>query len=120
MAAADLVIRISHLRGRGVFLALLLFAVLNGCQSGESLTRKEMAVQAAADSEVASTLFERGLDEEASYNVRKDGCVVSRFDKSVLTSEYTLLVDALRRNPRIKGVHAEQGGNEVCILKQAR
>jgi len=103
-------------------LSFCMFAALTlvACNTAQSLTQEEMAIQNAADEQVALTLFERDLDNSASYNVHKDGFVVIKFKQSVPERDYTAAVDKLRSNPSISGVRAEQGGREVCILKHGR
>jgi hypothetical protein len=91
--------------------------LLNGCADTGVLTMEEVEKQNNADSVVSSVLFENALDTSASYNVRKNGYVIIKFDESVPGSKYTEVVGVLRSNPMIKGVRAEQGGVEVCPLK---
>lgn len=98
-----------------LLLASLLW--LTGCASSNVLTAEEIRIQNAADTVVAETLFERELDKTASYHVRKTGFVALHFDKSVSDKVYTDVVKALRANPAISGVYAEQEGKEVCPLK---
>ena len=100
---------------------LILFSVflLSACQSNE-LSPEEIALQNAADSQVASLLFDKELDNHASYNVHKDGSVIIKFDRSVSSDRYTEVVEALRSNDEIKGVYAEQSGHQVCPLKSIR
>jgi len=95
----------------------LFFLFLAGCAAEDSLTKEEMAIQSAADYEVASLLFDKDLSANASYNVRSDGFVVIAFDKSVSESAYQDVVDVLRSRKAIKGVRAEQEGIEVCPLR---
>lgn len=95
----------------------LLVLFLSGCATENSLTKEEMAIQSAADYEVASLLFDKDLSGNASYNVRNDGYVVIAFDKSVPESIFNDVVDALRSRKAIKGVRAEQEGVEVCPLR---
>jgi len=103
---------------------LILFCVttllLSACNSTQSLTKQEYAVQSAADEQVAQILFARELDGTASYNVRKDGYVVIKFRDDVTQQAYTAAVTEMRQNPAISGVKAKQGGREVCILKHGR
>ena len=94
----------------------LLLLLLTACVDENTLTSDEIKTQNKVDSIVAGTLFEHELDTLASYNVRKDGFLVIKFDKSVKQDKYTRIVDQLRSNPDISGVRAEQGGREVCIL----
>lgn len=100
-----------------VFASVVLMLGLVGCGSENVLTKEEMAVQNAADDVVATLLFDKEMTTRASYNVRKDGYVVIKFDKSVQSAEYNEIVKALRDNPKISGVMAEQMGKEVCPLK---
>ncbi len=99
-----------------IFTILLVF-LLAGCVSENSLTKEEIAIQSAADYEVASLLFDKNLSGNASYNVRSNGFVVIAFDQSVSETAYQDVVDALRSRKAIKGVHAEQEGVEVCPLR---
>ncbi len=102
-----------------VLMLIQLALLLGGCQNNV-LTKNELATQNRADTEVARLLFDHELDENASYNVHKNGFVVIKFDRSVSPASYTRVVTALRKNPRIKGVRAEQSGREVCVLRHGR
>ena len=98
-------------------LAVIFFiAILAGCSSQNILTEEEIKTQNDADSAVAELLFEKELEVTASYNVRKSGFVVIRFDKSVSDKVYTEVVRILRSNAKISGVRAEQEGVEICSL----
>ena len=102
------------------FLFIFLFiTILTACQSNE-LSPQEIAIQNAADAEVAAVLFEKDLDNHASYNVHKDGSVVIKFDRSVSSERYTDVVDTLRATAEINSVYAEQSGHQVCPLKSIR
>lgn len=96
---------------------ILCIIILNGCSSQNVLTEQEIKIQNDADSVVAELLFEKELNVTASYNVRKDGFVVIRFDKSISNQMYTDVVHTLRSNNKISGVRAEQEGVEVCPLQ---
>ena len=61
-------------------------------------------------------LFDNDLDNAASYNIRKNGYVVIKFDSSVPEIKYTEVVNLLRSSKRLNGVFAEQSGVEVCPL----
>lgn len=101
------------------FIILYILITLTACQSNE-LTPEEIAIQNAADAEVAAVLFDYELDNHASYNIHKDGSVVIKFDHSVKSQIYTSVVDNLRAIPEIKSVYAEQSGQQVCPLQPAR
>ena len=73
-----------------------------------------MREQDASAAEVANVLFEKEMDTLASYNVRRDGYVVIKFDQSVTFAQYNDIVEALRSKKTISGVYAEQGGKQVC------
>ena len=90
---------------------------LAGCATDQRISPQERRIQDAADTAVAALLFEREMDSLASYHVRKDGFVVIKFHKSLATPRYDAVVKALRANPAIAGVRAEQGGAEVCPLR---
>jgi len=90
---------------------------LGGCAQGNVISVQERAQQDAADAAVAQLLFDRELTDSASYNVKKDGHVVIRFDRSVSASAYADIVGRLRRDPNIASVYAEQAGAEVCPLR---
>ncbi|MBN4079017.1 hypothetical protein JYT26_00085 [Beggiatoa alba] len=98
------------------FATLLYITVLTGCSSPNILTEQEIKTQNDADSVVAELLFEKELNVTTSYNVRKNGFVVIRFDKSVPKKIYTEVVHRLRENTKVSGVFAEQEGTEVCRL----
>ena len=87
-----------------------------GCVSANVVSKEEIQIQTKADNAVTGVLFDRGMDSNASYNVRKDGFVVIRFDDSVTEQRYTEVVEQLRSSDNIKGVRAELGGYEVCPL----
>lgn len=108
------------MRSRYFFITILLFLFLTACVDQNTLTKEEIETQNKVDSIVAGTLFEHELDTLASYNVRKDGFLVIKFDKSVTQEKYTQVVDQLRSNTDINGVRAEQAGREVCILSGSR
>ena len=95
---------------------LFIMTTLTACQSNE-LTAEEIASQNAADAEVAAVLFEYEMDNHASYNIHKDGSVIIKFDKSVSSQAYTLVVDILRSKKEISDVYATQSGYEVCPIK---
>lgn len=95
----------------------MLISTLVGCGSENVLSKEEMAIQNAADDAVATLLFEREMTIRASYNVRKDGFVVIKFDEFVQSQEYNEVVKSLRDNSQISGVRAEQMGKEVCPLR---
>ena len=97
--------------------AILCITIIIGCSSQDVLTEEEIKTQNAADSVVAELLFEKELTLTASYNIRKSGFVVIRFDKSVPSNVYTDVVNTLRKNTYIHGVQAEQEGVEVCPLR---
>ena len=73
-----------------------------------------MQVQDAAANAVATILFEKDMDNLASYNVRWDGYVVIKFDQSVTFAQYNDIVETLRSKKTISEVYAEQGGKQVC------
>lgn len=98
------------------FLLTFIFAVI-GCSSQNVLTEQEIKTQDDADNVIAELLFEKELTVTASYNVRKSGFVVIRFDKSVSDKIYTEVVRTLRNDNKIPGVYAEQEGVEVCPLR---
>jgi hypothetical protein len=98
----------------------LAMAVLVGCVNSNEVTSEQLARMDRADKAVAGALFEAEVDASTSYNVRKDGFVVIRFSLDVPNDVYTRVVSQLRADERVKGVRAEQGGREVCVLKQAR
>lgn len=97
-----------------IFVCLLALSLLAGCASDQVISQEEMRVQDAAATEVTNVLFEKGMDSLASYNVRRDGYVVIKFDQSVSFAQYNDVVDTLRSNKAISGVYAEQGGKQVC------
>ena len=100
-----------------VFSLLLVLALLAGCADNNAVTRAEIETQNRADAVVSGLLFEKSLDNAASYNIRKNGFVVIKFDESVSGRTYTDIVTSLRSSPEIAGVKAEQGGREVCPLR---
>jgi len=100
-----------------LFIAMGLLA---GCVNSNEVTQEQLARMDLADQAVSVALFEAEVDAATSYNVRKDGFVVIRFAKDVTDDVYTRVVAQLRSDERISGVRAEQGGREVCVLKQGR
>ncbi len=95
-----------------LYLVLLL---LGGCTAQTQVVSKsEIKTQNQADAVVSQVLFDHDLSTQASYNVRKNGMVVIRFEESVPAKTYTEVVELLRANPAVHGVQAEQGGMEVC------
>ncbi len=109
------------MKSRGyLWIALFMIVVVSGCANQHSLTKEELANQSRVDAMVSSTLFENELDEEASYNIHRDGFVMIRFAETVPFEKYNHVVDILRSNKSIKGVRAEQSGREVCPIKALR
>ena len=103
-------------RYRLTLLSLLAVLYLSGCVSDQIISQEEMRVQDASAAEVAGVLFDQGMDTLASYNVRRDGYVVIKFDPSVSFDKYNDTVQILRSKKTISGVYAEQGGKQVCRL----
>ena len=97
-------------------LSLLVISFLAGCVSDQVISQEEMRIQDASAAEVANVLFEKEMDNLASYNVRRDGYVVVKFDQSVSFDKYNDVVQILRNKKAITGVYAEQGGKQVCRL----
>lgn len=97
-----------------IFVYLLVLSFLAGCASDQVISQEEMRVQDASATEVANVLFEKEMDNLASYNVRRDGYVVIKFDQSVPFAKYNDVVETLRSKKTISGVYAEQGGKQVC------
>jgi len=96
-------------------ISLVIFSsILVGCVTDSVLTQEEVENQNKASEVVSGVLFEKDLDDSASYNIRKSGYVVILFDESVSSKRYTEVVHLLRSSPNIKGVRAEQNGAEVC------
>ena len=105
-----------HTRQLFFVLSLLVNSFLSGCASDQIISQEEIRVQDAAAAEVANILFEKEMDNLASYNVRRDGYVVIKFDQSVSFDKYNDVVQVLRNKKAITGVYAEQGGKQVCRL----
>ena len=101
---------------QGLRIAILALCVV-ACVDNDTLTRQELQNQSRVDAIVSGVLFDYELDSATSYNIRKDGFVVISFDESVPGDTYTRIVNQLRSNPAIKGVHAQQSGREVCPLR---
>lgn len=96
------------------FISLITFLLLTGCASDQVISQEEIRIQDAAATEVTNVLFEKDMDTLASYNVRRDGYVVIKFDQSVSFAQYNDVVETLRGKKAISGVYAEQGGKQVC------
>ncbi len=92
-------------------------AALAGCVNSNEVTPEQLVRMDLADQAVSGALFEAEVDASTSYNVRKDGFVVIQFSPDVPNEVYTRVVSQLRADDRVKGVRAEQGGREVCVLK---
>ena len=101
-------------------LTLLSVLFLSGCVSTSEVSPEELQRIEAADLAVSGVLFDAEVDAATSYNVHRDGFVVIRFAAEVEPRVYREVVAQLRADARITGVRAEQGGREVCILKQSR
>lgn len=97
-----------------IVVSWLAFLLLSGCASDQVISQEEMRIQDAAAAEVANVLFEKQMDNLASYNVRRDGYVVIKFDQSVSFANYNDVVETLRSKKTISAVYAEQGGKQVC------
>ena len=104
---------------RALVTAMLLFTsmLVAGCAGTDSISQEQIEIQNRADAVVSTTLFEYSLDATASYNVRKDGHVVIKFDQSVMDATYTEIVSKLRTHPDVTSVYAEQMGKQVCPLR---
>ena len=100
-----------------IFGILLLADFLAGCTANNVVTKKEMETQNKAGTVVTEVMFVNDLSNSASYNIRKNGFVVIKFDESVSMTAYTEVVNLLRSSPDIHGVRAEQSGIEVCPLR---
>lgn len=100
-----------------IILLLPLMTCLFGCTATNTISKEEINNQNNASQIVTEVLFENDIDENASYNIRKDGYVVIQFDSSVSEMKYTRVVDQLRSDRMITGVWAEQSGVEVCPLR---
>jgi len=100
-----------------LLMVLPIFLLISSCGSDNALTKEEMQVQSNADIAVSELLFDAGLDNQASYNVRKNGHVDIEFTKGVSMIDYTLVLEKLRKHPGIASVYAVQTGSEVCPLK---
>ena len=96
---------------------LLITGFLAGCAENNTVTKAEIETQNRADAVVSGLLFDKSLDNSASYNIRKNGFVVIKFDESVSERTYSEIVNSLRTSPEITGVKAEQSGREVCPLR---
>ena len=103
-----------QMQGTFILISVLAASFLSSCASDQVISREEMRVQDAAATEVANVLFDKEMDNLASYNVRRDGYVVIKFDKSVTFADYNAVVQTLRAKKTIHGVYAEQGGVQVC------
>lgn len=101
----------------GISSILLYGLFLSGCAGSNVVTKEEIEIQNKADVVVSGVLFDNDVDNSASYNIRKSGLVVIKFDDSVPKHTYTEVVNVLRSNSAITGVRAEQGGMEVCPLQ---
>jgi len=101
---------------RIIFGLLLLAATTFGVVAGNAPAPEEQEIRGRVDSIVSNLLFDRGLSDAASYNVRENGHVIIIFDEAVETPVYTEVVQTLRANPVVPAVTAEQGGRSVCEL----
>lgn len=97
------------------FSLLLLLTV--GCATNNEVSQQEIQNQNIAADIVSAVLFDNDLDTLASYNIRKSGRIVIKFDESVSGQRYRKVVELLRSNADIKGVSAEQAGVEVCAAR---
>lgn len=103
------------LRIKGLMLLIALTSV--GCTPENTISEQERTLQNTVDAEVAGTLFEADLTQQASYKVHKNGLVVIKFSQSVRPEVYTRVVQSLRANTKIPAVRAEQAGLEICPLR---
>ena len=100
---------------KAVFYTILLL-LISSCSTENELTAKEVVIQNKADITVAEILFDNELNMSASYNIRKNGDVIIKFDNSVSQKDYTKIVNILRSSSDINRVQAEQNGGNVCPL----
>jgi YbbR domain-containing protein len=105
----NIFIRISAL----FFITLLL---ANCSTNSNEVTQEEILIQEKATNALTEILFDHGLDEKSSFEVKKDGFVNLRIQGLVALKTYTKAIKALRAHKDIKGVHAKKGGVEVCPL----
>jgi hypothetical protein len=88
--------------------------ILTGCASSATVSEEEREAQARTSEIVSNVLFDNNLEAKASYNIRKDGKLVIKFDEDVNFLQYNKVVQTLRANPAIPSVRAEQAGVQVC------
>lgn len=94
--------------------ALFVALLLSNCAGQNELTKEEIIIQQKATDALTQILFEYDLDEDASFQVEKNGFVHLRIQGLVAINTYTKAVEALRAHKNINGVRAEQGGVEIC------
>ena len=100
-----------------VILSIILLISVMACSTPENIiSNAERHHQNKIDEIVSTTLFDRELDNNASYKIRNDGMVVIKFDESIKENVYTEVVTALRANKHITMLRAEQAGVEICSL----
>ena len=102
------------IRTLGIFFITVLLA--NCSTGGNEVSKEEMLLQEKATNALTEILFDHGLDEKSSFEVKKDGFVNLRIQGLVAIKTYTKAIKALREHKDIKGVHAKKGGVEVCPL----
>lgn len=100
-----------------IILSVLILS-LSACVDDNTLTAEQIKIQQKATDVVAQVLFEYEIDTRASYNVRKNGFVVIKFNKDIPFDVYNAAVADLRASRHITGVDAWQGGRNVCVLSQ--
>lgn len=97
-----------------IFKVLLFMILLSSCAGRNVLTEDEVILQQKATNALTSILFEYELDENASFEVMKNGFVNLRIQGFVSVKTYTKAIEELRAHKDIDGVFATQGGVEVC------
>lgn len=95
-----------------VAMSLILFS----CVGQNELSPEEVIIQQKAANALTAILFEYEFDENATYEVEKNGFVNLRIEGFVRVNVYTKAIEALRNHKDIKGVYATQGSKEICPL----
>ncbi|MDH3353842.1 MAG: hypothetical protein OEL79_01360 [Chromatiales bacterium] len=95
---------------------LFITLLLSSCAGPNELSKEEIIIQQNATDALTQILFENDLDENASFEVEKNGFVNLRIQGLVAIKTYTHAIDELRAHKDIHGVRAEQGGIEICPL----
>lgn len=85
---------------------IVVLVVISNCSKKNELTPQEIIIQQNATNAVTDILFEYELDEQASFEIEKNGFVNLRIEGLVSIDTYTNAINMMRNHKDIDGVYA--------------